>query len=111
MRSFIRKFKKEWERKAAKCGFYTSDFVHHTKPINPIVTAAPASIRGSMPWWLNKVLIEPDWLIQSHTKMVRHTTAATIRMTINGRSIVAFSCCFFRICARHQINPGLGSSG
>src|SRR5215472_5329089 len=45
------------------------------------------------------------------TAAAAHTAAATQRMMIIGRSMRSFSCCFRRICARHQTNPGLGSSG
>src|SRR5579859_1599980 len=81
----------------------------HPIPINTPRTKIDA--KGNPPARLRMPLIPSAWLIQRPTTTARHRRAARARMIVNGRSRRSFSACFFKICARHQITPGLGSSG
>src|SRR5579864_894369 len=92
---------------------YASDAFHHINPMHPIPIATPAikiDANGNPSARLKTVRITA-WLIQKRTRNKRHRTIARTRMIVKGRSMRSFSACFFKICARHQITPGLGSSG
>src|SRR6476646_10251221 len=92
---------------------YASDAFPQIKPIQPIPITTPITknARGNPLARLRMALTASPWLIQRHTTTATHRMAASTRIMVKGRSMRSFSACFFRICARHQITPGLGSSG